>query len=71
MKITKTIGNLGKQRKIIKAFKTAQAGHGFLNKQSNNDWSAYSGELKTGKYGFAGGQWHNVKSLDASVLAHV
>ena len=71
MKITKLIGKWNKSRKIIKSFKTNQAGHNFLNKQSNNDWSVYNGELKAGKYAFAGGQWHNVKSLDAFVLAHI
>ena len=71
MKITKTTGTWDKSRKIIRSFKTNQAGHDFLNKQSNNNWRVYDGELKAGKYAFAGGQWHNVKSLDSSVLAHI
>ena len=72
-----------KTRLQIKGFKTSDAMHTFLNKQSDNSWTVnsepdyYGGfkpelaELKPGKYAFAGGQYHNVKSLDASVLAHI
>ena len=59
------------QRLIIKTFKSRQEGHEFLNKQSNNDWQEYDGELKAGKYAFAGGKWHDVKKLDPSILAHI
>lgn len=72
-----------KERMTIKGFKTSEAMHEFLNKQSDNTWIVTSepdyygafkpelAKLKPGKYAFAGGQWHNVKSLDASVLAHI
>ena len=73
MKITKTvkIGGLCRTRKIIRLCRTDEDGHNFLNKQPNNDWQVYDGDLKAGKYAYCGGQWHNVKSLDSSVLAHV
>jgi len=45
--------------------------HGYLNKQTNNDWKEYIGALKSGTHAFAGGTWHNVKKLDISVLAHI
>ena len=60
-----------KERMIIKEFKCREDGHAFLNAQYNNDWREYEGELKAGKYAFAGGQWHNVKKLDACLLAHI
>ena len=59
------------QRLIIREFKTSQDGHEFLNKQYDNNWQEYDGELKAGKYAFAGGTWHNVKKLDQSILAHI
>ncbi len=69
-------------RLTIKGFKTLEAAHEFLNKQSNNEWTAnsfadYHGNiaetclLLPGKYAFAGGKFHNIKSLDDSVLAHI
>lgn len=83
--IRKTIrtGNGFKERLQIKGFKSSQAMHDFLNKQSDNTWQVNSepdyygafkpelAALKPGKYAFAGGQWHNVKSLDPSILAHI
>lgn len=73
MKIKKIefAGNPGRwnRRLIIKEFKHSQDGHAFLN--SDDSWQEYEGELKAGKYAFAGGEWHNVKKLDASVLAHI
>lgn len=62
---------IAKQRLTIKEFKTREAGYEFLNKQPNNDWVEYTGELTKGLYAYAGGKWHNVKSLDSSVLAHI
>ena len=68
----------GKERLIIKGFKTADAMYKFKNE--GNVWEScatpYHGparytDLKPGTYAFAGGKYHNVKSLDASVLAHV
>lgn len=61
-----------KERRHIKSFKTSQAMYAFLNKQPNNDWKICNeGGLKAGVYVFAGGQWHNVKSIDSSALAHM
>ena len=71
------------ERMIIRGFKTSEAMHSFLNAQPNNDWRVnsepeYNGgfvpelsALKPGTYAYAGGKWHNVKSLDASALAHI
>lgn len=59
------------QRLVVKGFKTSDAMYKFLNSQFDNRWQEYDGELKPGKYAFAGGQWHNVKTLDPSILAHI
>jgi len=65
------LNGLCKSRTKIKAFKTNQALHEFLNKQDNS-WKVSAKEnFKSGLYAYAGGQWHNVKSLDASILAHI
>ena len=70
LKKIKNMPNLS-QRLIVKTFKTTQAACEFENKQFNNDWTPYDGDLKAGTYAKAGGAWHNVKSLDASILAHI
>ena len=68
-----TIGQ--KDRLTVKTFQTSEAMHAFLNKQYDNKWrivgegNAYPS--KAGVYAYAGGQWHNVRNLDASVLAHI
>lgn len=65
---------MGRERLHIKAFKSWQEMESFLNKQTDNSWRKLcnaSYPQKTGVYAFARGQWHNVKSLDSSVLAHV
>ena len=83
--VRKTIrtGNGFKERLQIKGFKSSDLMHKFLNAQCDNSWNVnsepdyYGGfkpglaDLKPGKYAYAGGQWHNVKSLDASILAHI
>jgi len=70
--IEKVTGKLGKQRIQIKNFKYNQDMHKFLNKGDNaNHWHETDKELKNGKYVYAGGQWLNVKSLDACELAHI
>ena len=69
--LSKITGSIFKQRKTVKNFKSAQEMHEFLNKQDNNDWRESKEDLKAGTYAFAGGSWQNVKSLDASVLAHI
>lgn len=62
-------------RMIIRGFKTSDAMHTFLNKQLYHEWTINSdpetATLKPGTYAYAGGCWHNIKSLDASVLAHI
>lgn len=60
-----------KTRLHIKTFKESEAMHKFLNKQNNNDWQESDKDLKRGIYAYAGGQYHNIKSLDSSILAHI
>jgi len=62
-----------RMRYTVKTFKTADAMHKFLNKQPNNDWRSTQNDepIKSGTYAYAGGQYHNVKSLDPSVLSHI
>ena len=69
-----------KRRLIVKAFKDSDAMHKFLCSKHNgfNQWAENSPEKaahgyphKSGTYAFAGGQWHNVKSLDPITLAHI
>ena len=77
-------GNGFKERLIIKGFKTSDDMHKFLNTADNAlQWQEIiwfpqlhttqkeNRVTKTGTYAYAGGQWHNVKSLDPSVLCHV
>jgi hypothetical protein len=65
-----------KQRLIIKTFKTSEAMHKFLNTKDNAlFWNTCEGKIyktmKSGLYAFAGGIWHNVKTLETSILAHI
>ncbi len=69
--LQKTTPSIKRQRMTIKTFKYAEDMYAFLGRQTNNDWKESKHELKPGIYAYAGGQWHNVKSLDASVLAHI
>ena len=70
--IESTTTKLGRERKRIKGFKYAQDMHHFLNKSDNaNNWKESALGLKSGLYAYAGGKWHNVKTLDASILAHI
>ena len=58
-------------RLIIKSFKTSDLMHKFLNTADNAcHWKESTRGLKNGTYAFAGGQWHNVKTIDPSALAH-
>ena len=59
------------QRMHIKRFKSSDEMHGFLNKQTNNDWKESKHDLKSGKYVYAGGEWQNVKGIDPSALSHM
>ena len=71
--LEKHTGSFGgpKFRMQIKGFKYRDDMYTFLGKQSDNTWKESSKGLKPGTYAHAGGQWHNVKSLDSSVLAHI
>lgn len=76
-----------KERLIIKGFKSSDAMHKFLNDGDNalrwapadpsqryiltNGASNAFKDLKPGRYAYAGGKWHNVKTLDSTVLAHI
>lgn len=60
------------ERMNVKEFQDRTAMHEFLNKGSNSlSWREHTAGLNSGTYARAGGQWHNVKSLDPSVLAHI
>lgn len=61
-----------KTRLHIKSFKHNQDMHEFLSTGDNAlRWKESDKGLKRGIYAYAGGQWHNVKSLDLSILAHI
>lgn len=80
-------GSYKGERMRVKGFRTLDAMHKFLNTGDNankwretidqtvthpNTWGACNEtKLKPGKYAFVGGQWHNIKALDAGVLAHL
>lgn len=62
-------------RRRVKVFKSLSDLGAFLCSKENdcNRWHEGRGESfkKSGVYAFAGGSWHNVKTLDASALAHI
>ena len=62
-----------KERLIVKAYRSKEAMYTFLNAQYDNTWIEHKPGLpeKAGTYAYAGGQWHNVRSLDISLLAHI
>lgn len=77
-------GNGFKERLIIKGFKSSDDMHKFLNTADNAlTWQEIKmfprlesrtpekAVNKAGTYAYLGGQWHNVKTLDSTVLAHV
>ncbi len=75
-KFVKT-GDGFKERLHVKAFKNMNDLGAFLCKQTDNQWKEGGNPSyqvypqKTGIYAMAGGVYHNVKSLDPSVLAHI
>lgn len=76
--VYKSNGKMKGERIMVKTFRDSGALHSFLNSQTNNDWKENSGSLcgstlpsKKGTYAYAGGAWHNVKSMDPSVLCHI
>lgn len=60
-----------RQELTIRGFWNSDAGHSFLNKQDNNDWSVYEGPLRPGKYSFVGGEWRNVRDIPIELKAHL
>jgi hypothetical protein len=61
-----------RDRLRIKAFRDAEAMHKFLATGDNALWWKESTKgLKAGTYAYAGGRWHNVRTLPPEVLAHV
>jgi len=75
-------GAFGRERLIVKGFKSSEAMYRELAKNEQSlinprGWCecAHGFEFvrtaKPGKYAKAGGQWHNVKSLDPVTLAHI
>ena len=67
-------GNGFKERLIVKTFKYSNDMYKFLSTADNAlFWKEISADKpsKAGTYAFAGGQWHNVKKLDPSILAHI
>ncbi len=71
-KIQRKSGPLGKERLIVRLFSTSEAMYRFLNTGDNAcHWRETSTELKPGTYAYVGGQWHNVKQVDPSLLSHI
>lgn len=72
-------GNSLKERLHIKAFKESDKMYDYLSK--NDGWNIVQPDsltylrkpypAKSGIYAAAGGDWHNVKKLEPSVLAHI
>lgn len=60
------------ERMKIKAFKTNNAMYKILNAGENTlNWRISDKNLKREIYAYTRGAWHNVKSLDYSILAHI
>jgi hypothetical protein len=69
-------GNFTKQRLHVKTFKHRDDMHKFLNTGDNAlHWTElcelHGIPMKAGIYAYAGGKWHNVKTLDPVALAHI
>ena len=70
---------IGGQRLTVKRFASSDAMYRFMQKENNGhaerDWrechASKFDNLKPGVYAYAGQQWHNVKKLDATALAHI
>lgn len=63
-----------RERLVVRAFGHACDMHKFLNTGDNAlHWREQTSTtpIKAGTYVFAGGEWRNVKSMDASALAHM
>ena len=69
-------GSYKGERLKVRSFKTSEEMHKFLNTGNNSlDWRECDSDkgdpTKRGTYAYAGQAWHNVKSLDSSILAHI
>ena len=76
--IMKNNGKMRGERLMVKSFKDSDKMYKFLNSQSDNTWRVndQTGIFstlphKSGHYAYAGGTWHNIKSLDLTILAHL
>ena len=76
--IYKSNGKMKGERIRVKTFKGSESMNAFLCAQFDNTWRVNTGTLtgsdlphKNGLYAYAGGQWHNTKHLDPSILAHI
>ena len=76
--IMRSNGKIRGERLMVKSFKDSDKMHKFLNSQSDNSWrvNLQAGIFatlphKSGHYAYAGGAWHNIKSLDLTILAHL
>lgn len=59
-------------RLIVRRFADSESAYKFLATGANGlDWRISTKGLKAGTYAYAGGRWHNVKSLDPCALAHI
>lgn len=61
---------------IVRGFKERSNMHKFLNDGDNaNHWrecdESKGDPMKPGKYKWAGQQWHDIKKLDPTTLAHL
>ena len=82
-KYTRISGQSFKDRLVVKTFRSSDAMHKFTQRAGQgNTWAYWSDRppflhdstlpvLKTGTYAYAGTKYHNVKHLDAYVLAHI
>ena len=76
--IKRSNGKMRGERIRVKTFKNSNVMYEFLSKQCDNSWGIHKqlGIFKTlphknGNYAYAGGQWHNVKTLDPCALSHI
>jgi hypothetical protein len=76
-KLVHVPGTLAKQRLHIRTFADADLMYTFLGRQESNEWRSCAewrpeyANFKKGVYAYAGGQWHNVRTLDAGLLSHI
>lgn len=72
MLISKITGTFGHERKIVKKASEYQENTLVGCARTDDGFSKEANQsLRPGKYAFLGGEWRNVKTLDASILAHV